>query len=376
MKIHYKVCASALLMLGCTSAMHRVPQQETISAAAAMDASVATPKPVNRDSAVSYDVPIGGRFDTLWTIESGTYAGVRVPLDIHAAVGNPKRDHFWRVAQGTIVSEGLVGWKSTRYPLPVAFRRARRSEPITAGDSAVFWSILDQMNSDFGFQVFKPVALTSGDPTDVIVVDIGMLREADGFSRVTWAPSGELFDVRVTFQTARTLHDTRVVTHEMMHALGFGHTTTWRSVVSIHDDMKSERVTPYDVAYAEMAMHSRIARERVDTRRLIALAVSRESNRAFDDEGYAPCDLEADDSFASESSMRSRGYLPIGLLAVVAACGSGDKKGGDTIAVPAAAVDTTTDRLPGNTPRAEIAPATGVDTPITRKLGSPAPVKK
>ncbi|HUQ18396.1 MAG TPA: hypothetical protein VM099_02180 [Gemmatimonadaceae bacterium] len=318
MIIRCKIVLSALLVLGCTSAVHRVPQEEASFPVVAADASVATAKPAGRDSAPLFDIPITGRIDTLWTIESGTYAGVRVPLDLRAALGNPKRDHFWRLARNANVTEGLVGWKSTRYPIPVAFRHSRRGQPISESDSIAFWSTLDQMNADFGAQLFVPITLASDDPTDVVVVDIGMLREADGFSRVTWAPSGELFDVRVTFQNSRTLHDAHVVTHEMMHALGFGHTTTWRSAVSLYDGMKTARVTPYDVAYAEMAMHSRIARERVDTRRLIALAVSRESNRGWEDEPYTGCDLQTDDSFGTRTSVR--GTLPVDLLTVVAEC--------------------------------------------------------
>jgi ABC-type amino acid transport substrate-binding protein len=52
------------------------------------------------------------------------------------------------------------------------------------------------------------------------------------------------------------------------------------------------------------------------------------------------------------------------------------RNGGDTIAVPPAAIDTTTNR-PAGQPSAPGAAgkAVGVDTPITRRMGSPA-VKK
>src|SRR6478672_2544181 len=98
MIIRGKLLLSALLVLGCTSLVRRVPQREASVPVAAAEASVVTANSVTRDSAFSVDVPITGKFDTLWTIESGTYAGVRVPLDLHAALGNPKRDHFWRLA--------------------------------------------------------------------------------------------------------------------------------------------------------------------------------------------------------------------------------------------------------------------------------------
>lgn len=51
------------------------------------------------------------------------------------------------------------------------------------------------------------------------------------------------------------------------------------------------------------------------------------------------------------------------------------KNGGDTIAVPPAAIDTTTNRPAGVSSTGAAGKAVGVDTPITRKMGSPA-VKK
>ena len=53
------------------------------------------------------------------------------------------------------------------------------------------------------------------------------------------------------------------------------------------------------------------------------------------------------------------------------------KNGSDTIAVPAGAVDTTTNRAAGTSPQGANAngKAVGVDTPITRRMGSPAKAK-
>src|SRR6266550_1658345 len=315
--------------------------------------------------------------DTVWTIESGAYAGLRVPLQFEAAFGaRGKREHFWRLATGARSTSAIVGWKSTRYPIPIAFRHKGLSRAISPSDSGAFWSIIAQLNADFGVDLFRPATISNEDPPDIIVVDLGDMRSTDGLSRETWTPWGELFDVRVTFNDVQTLHDRRVVTHEMMHALGFGHTMAWRSVLNLRQSDDADRVTPEDVAYAELAMSSRIGKERANTRSLIALAVSRESSRFPEEEGYALCGSDVDNSLAFEEPMTIRGFLPVGLLMVVSACSSRDKKGPDTIAVPAAAVDTTTDRLPGATPRANANPATGVDTPITRKIGAPAPVKK
>jgi hypothetical protein len=318
--------------------------------------------------------------DTVWMIELGVYQGMKVTLRLDAALGQRKKgEHFWRLANGAGRDAGVVGWRSTRYPIPVAFRHGRSADEITSRDSVAFWTILGDMSSDFGKLLFRPATVAkAADPEDVVIIDVTPMGETEGLSRITWSPTGELFDVRITFRGASVLHDPHVVTHEMMHALGFGHTTAWRSVVNPWEASRPQRLTPEDVAYAELAMRSRERHERSDMRRLIALAVERESSRFSGDAGYALCGPELENPFGSEEPMRSRGLLPIALLTVVSGCSAGEaeRKGPDTIAVPAAAVDTSTDRVPGATPRAGAQPATGVDTPITRKLGAPAPVKK
>jgi hypothetical protein len=284
----------------------------TLALAAAAGAQVPVARSMNPESQ--------DETDTVWTIESGSYAGLRVPLHIDAALGPGGRgEHFWRVATGGELSGGVVGWKSTRYPIPLAFRHDRFSRAISPGDSAAFWAILGDMSRDFGMELFRPATVARDDPPDIIVVDLGGMRNVDGLSRVSWTQSGELSDVRVTFNDAAVLHDPHVVAHEMMHALGFGHTTAWRSIVSPRDASGAVRVTPEDVAYAELAMHSRVSRERVDTRRLIALAVARES-RFNRDGDYARCEADLENAFSIEVPTRTRGYMPMGLLTVVPTC--------------------------------------------------------
>ena len=258
--------------------------------------------------------------DGLRTIERGTYAGMRVPVRIESAFsGRKMSEHFWRVPASTENDSRVVGWRSTRYPIPVAFRHPRSSAGISAEDSAAFWRILADMSADLGLVLFEPATVGDADPVDVIVVDVRALPGNDGFSRASWSSSGEIFDVRVSFGSRTALHDSHIVTHEMTHALGFGHTNAWRSVVN-SAERGTVRLTPTDVAYIELAMLLRERRERVDMRRLIALAVEREMPVINARTGSVSCGPEGLDIFADEVPMRNRVALPMGVLPVVSSC--------------------------------------------------------
>lgn len=261
-----------------------------------------------------------GSSDGLRTIDRGIYAGMRVPVRIEAALGGAnKSEHFWRAPKSGAEKAGVVGWRSTRYPIPVAFRHSGSSREISADDSAAFWRTLAEMSADVGLALFKPVTVGDADPVDVIIVDVRPMPGNDGFSRASWSSSGELFDVRVSFGSLSVLHVSQVVAHEMTHALGFGHTKSWVSVVN-PGDHRTARLTPADVAYIEMAMRLRERRERADMRQLIALAVERGTPGVTRREGYATCAADGSDLFTDEVSMRNRDLLPVGVLTVVSAC--------------------------------------------------------
>jgi hypothetical protein len=210
----------------------------------------------------------------IWLIERGTYAGMSIPVRSDVALGAGRNtEHFWRAVTGAGSDGGVVGWNSDRYPIPVALRHGASSERISAADSVAFWSVLEQMSADVGMIVFAPVTIdNAADPVDTIVVDVRFMPVTDGLSRTTWTPSGELFDVRVTFQSAEVLHDGHVVTHEMMHALGFGHTRAWSSVLNPSNGVRLTRLSTNDVAYVELAMRLHETSERSDLRHLISLA--------------------------------------------------------------------------------------------------------
>jgi hypothetical protein len=158
---------------------------------------------------------------------------------------------------------------------------------ISMADSSAFWTTVRQLEADAGMHLFEPAVLEAGgDPEDVIVVAIRSGSRSDGLTLVTWDGFGSLYDARVFLRSRTAFHDRRIVTHEMMHALGFGHTTAWASVMTPSYDQVA-RLTAHDVADVQAAVASRAAAEREDMWSRLALAVSREPE-SFN--GYDMCE--------------------------------------------------------------------------------------
>jgi hypothetical protein len=210
----------------------------------------------------------GQERDTSVTIESGTYAGTTVSL----AKGSATRggSHMWRVTSRH--ENRIVGWNPTRFPIAVAFRPG---SGINADDSIAFWRNLGQMEADIGISIFAPATLSADDdPDDVIVVGTRAVSPtADGVTYVTWTANGSLYDARVYFKSPAKLHDLGTVTHEMMHALGFGHTSDPGSIMNANPT--ADRLSARDAAYVQLALHARSDSEMADIWERLALSVER-----------------------------------------------------------------------------------------------------
>lgn len=309
--------------------------------------------------------------DSSWIIRGGTYAGQSIAIDKSLAA--KKGSRFWRISNMN-GERRIVGWNPSNLPARVAFRHNH----IGPADSVAFWSIIREMEADMGMHLFEPASLADvGDDQSVIVVDTKNMAGDDGVTYITWSNNSAPYDARVFLRSPSTLHDSRVVMHEMMHALGFGHTTSWQSILN-SGPAGPNHLTAEDVAYAQAAFESRASNEREDMWTRLALAISREDGATPQHDGYAACPDPGVNPFDGGEMTKLRSVAVLSALTAVTACSARDNnaKGPDTIAVPAAAIDTSTDRPPGETRRAGAPPATGVDTPITRKIGSPAPVKK
>jgi hypothetical protein len=212
--------------------------------------------------------------DSVWTIRGGPYDGMNVSIDVSRA---SRKGKFWRL---TSISgrPRIVGWNPSRLPIAVGFRGGLN---VSESDSSAFWSALRAIEHDMGMRLFYPVALQPGDdPEDVVVVDIKPMVRDDGVTLVTWNAHGSVYDSRVFLRSRATMHNERVVIHEMMHALGFGHTSAWYSVMNPAARIDS-RLSIEDVAHAQLAFASRVTSEREDMWARLALAATREFSLTY-----------------------------------------------------------------------------------------------
>lgn len=195
---------------------------------------------------------------TRWRIRGGTYDGQEVGIDAPRALRRVEgAAAFWRLVP--ISGRGpkkLLGWPESSLPLRIAFNRARSNDHISPEDSLEFWRIAAQMERDLGRQFFVSAEMSSDTAArDFIPVEIGSNVGA-GHAFVSWNSSGDAFDATLTFRTSATLRDAHVVTHELLHLLGFGHTSAWPSVLRPSGGTERQ-LTPHDVAYTQLAMRLR-----------------------------------------------------------------------------------------------------------------------
>jgi hypothetical protein len=151
------------------------------------------------------------------------------------------------------LTRGTKLWTHGAAPVPVAFDRAHSTASITAADSVAFWAATARMTDDLGWEVFRPVAVTSIGPIDargtaagavVVVVDGSLAPGAESIDRYE-GPLG-LSAVRVRLPRESDLLSRGVVTHVMFHALGFGHTCAWPSVMGGYGCAAVDSITAQD----------------------------------------------------------------------------------------------------------------------------------
>ena len=188
---------------------------------------------------------------TTYTVAGGTYGGTSVPISVDAALAAPgERARYWRVSRAATSRGVPIGWPEERFPLPVAV--AARASAMRRADSAAFWAIARQLERDFGRTLFRPISIDSARSEGWSVnLSLDPGEDTPGITFITHDGHADLFDASIVIRSSPLLTDERVVTHELMHALGFGHAAGWYSVMN-SPFQASPRATASDVGYAQL----------------------------------------------------------------------------------------------------------------------------
>lgn len=203
-----------------------------------------------------------------WVIAAGRYAGHAVDISPHRARTPvcPRCSVFWvRMQAPGQEAVRFQGWPASRFPLRVGFDRVHSVPVGAAPDSAAFWFGVESVEDAFGMDLFRPVRYTQTlaqgleetSPTDVVLVIIDPSLPVAGLTMVL-GPPGMVEYAAVSLQrrdVVRTAYGAELVAHEMMHALGFGHTCAWRSIsadITRCPQMRTSAPSPQDVAHAQV----------------------------------------------------------------------------------------------------------------------------
>src|SRR5262245_59550911 len=186
-----------------------------------------------------------------WTIRRGRFAGSTVkvvPSDALRRTTGRGQGSFGRVAH-----QHVVAWDASSFPLGVVLRRDL-SPGISARDSIAFWNAAHDVEDAIGITLFRPTSdTTEHDRVFPIDVILDPRITASGVTYVSWDRGGRLFEGTVRFRTSREIELPSVVAHELLHALGFGHTTAWPSAMHARDS-GARGMTVEDVAFAQLLM--------------------------------------------------------------------------------------------------------------------------
>jgi hypothetical protein len=190
---------------------------------------------------------------TRWTIRGGSHDGreVRIdPVQATARVGDGVG--YWRLTKRGHLAGRAVTWLADSLPVRVAFRRERHDPRISEEDSAAFWSRAVELERQIGRALFRPASFEEVEAGgDGIFVTIDRRMAAAGRTFITYDPSGRIYEALVSVSRREYLTESRIAAHELLHAIGVGHTGAWSSVMSPLT-RGVDTPTPDDIAYAQL----------------------------------------------------------------------------------------------------------------------------
>ena len=147
-------------------------------------------------------------------------------------------------------------WADSDLPVPLAFNYTATTSPITATDSIALWAVIRQMEADIGRPLFKPATFTDLTPPDangfspkaVLVWVDKTLTGFAGYTNWNWDGSQNMVAAKTRVTTNALFANRPLMTHELLHALGFHHTCAWPTVMGGYGCTSQQGATKADVA--------------------------------------------------------------------------------------------------------------------------------
>ncbi len=190
-----------------------------------------------------------------WAIRGGAFAGETVSISPAAALRRSERESFSRMARARYgTRRDIVAWPRERLPIPLAIHRDE-GQRITDADSVALWQTVAALEDELGMALFKPAgdsAVQADGWGTSVRVDPTL--NASGLTFDTWEGGGQLFDAAITVRHASDFSDRTIMFHELLHALGFGHTSAWTSIMAKHVSSATQALTEEDVAYTQVLL--------------------------------------------------------------------------------------------------------------------------
>jgi hypothetical protein len=214
-----------------------------------------------------------------WTIRRGRFAGQTVAVDLVGAFepGCWNCSSFFRRVADPVpgYARGQIAtWPQSSLPIRVAFERGGVLQGrITERDSVAFWAGARDLEEVLGRRLFRPVTYTEILPRgaddfadDILLVSAEPTLAEHGLGSAV-SQRGDIFFGAVRLRTSGLLHSTdgqRLLIHELLHALGLGHTCSWRSIMADGrcPGRRSSGLTAEDVAHLELLLAVRESQRR------------------------------------------------------------------------------------------------------------------
>ena len=188
-----------------------------------------------------------------WRIRGGLFDGRDVAIEPgRATTRYGEGPGYWRVTRRAPAVGRAVSWVPDSFPIRLAFRHERGDPAIAPRDSVRFWEIAESVERALGRALFRPAAFAEIDSgSEGILVTVNRRLSAGGKTFVTYDQGGRIYEALVTVSDHDYLGESRIATHELLHAIGFGHTAAWSSVMGPYTT-GVQTPTIEDVAYAQL----------------------------------------------------------------------------------------------------------------------------